>query len=211
MDCSADSIEHFHENLERALASELPTEPDIVPPEGFENWPTRGLGLEVTFGFQPSKPFCVASGKHPTILLPLTEGDYKRVGLVGWREEWKSLGQGNFRLIGLAWSFHWGTAVDHGSRRLLFRAEWDNRAQRGEQAPQPHWHAGPAAVEEIAFVEKFHFGMAGWNVAAGTHPWEYWQLPTCDSEPRDAICWAVRVLQSVKREMPEPIEWERVG
>lgn len=61
-----------------------------------------------------------------------------------WGEEWRSVGSGQFGLVGGGWSFFFN--VENGPFTQLFRAEWDQLKLvdgsdgRGGRAGQPHWH-----------------------------------------------------------------------
>jgi hypothetical protein len=67
----------------------------------------------------------------------------------GWYEQWLAIGDEKFNLIGLSWTFYWGTL--YRPRNAILRAEWDSLHYRSSRAGQPHWHIDPDLL-----VESYH-------------------------------------------------------
>ena len=139
-----ETIKKFHKQLNKSERPCLGYAVETHLDDRHGSWWGAARGTKIAFKMYSNEQahMCFADrargGPCPVLdLSPTVEWDHHR-GWAGWYEEWESAGSERFELVGASWTFFWGPPQT--SKVQLFRAEWDNLNQRGENAAQPHWH-----------------------------------------------------------------------
>ena len=214
--CTGGEIEKYHDKLSNEMSQALD---DLFiirsalsggswrDAAGEENAPVvvpfsivRGAATQVGGRSQPDFVMKIPTGADPTLL----------TWWIGWREEWDSVGGGNFAFRSTSIKFFCGGTHAAGPDELVFRAEWGpfELGRVGGNAAHPHWHAHRDVEAEVIQAEGdvtttkrlwmtvrgFHLPMGGWTHGED-EPTRCWQVDQIISKPDDFRIWAIRTLR----------------